>query len=168
VDARKICILGDFAVGKTSLMHRFVHQQFSEKYLTTVGVKVDTKPVDLGDGRGVKLAIWDIAGTDTPSDLFQRYVRGASGHLLVADATRGETLSCCAELYDSVAAQSGPVPYVLLINKCDLSDQLEIRAAEVSDRFSSATARLDTSALTGANVDFAFETLARALLDSTR
>jgi small GTP-binding protein len=166
VDARKICILGDFAVGKTSLVRRFVHQQFSDKYLTTVGVKVDTKPVALDDGRALKLAIWDIAGTDTPTERFLRYARGAAGFLLVADATRAETLECCAELRDAVIARLGPLPHVLLINKCDLDDQQELSAARLPRRCDTALAYFDTSALTGDNVETAFTALARAMMES--
>ena len=86
--ARKICMLGDFGVGKTSLVSRFVRNTFSEKYLTTVGVKVDSKEVDRG-GRGpLKLVVWDIAGKSALDALNMSYLRGASGLLLVADGTR--------------------------------------------------------------------------------
>ncbi len=166
MDARKICILGDFAVGKTSLARRFVHQQFSDKYLTTVGVKVDTKAVELGAGRALKLAIWDIAGTDTPTELLLRYTRGAAGFLLVADATRAETLDCCAELRDAVLDRLGPLPHILLINKCDLEAQRELTAAALPSPLDTALARFDTSALTGAKVETAFTALARAMLES--
>jgi small GTP-binding protein len=166
VNSRKICILGDFAVGKTSLVRRFVQQQFGDKYLTTVGVKVDTKTVTLNDGRALKLAIWDVAGTDTPTELFLRYARGAAGLLLVADVTRAETLGCCRELYDAVSARLGPLPHVLLANKCDLAAQRELPPDAAEGLFDDAVARLDTSALTGENVDLAFAALARGLLDA--
>ena len=163
MDSRKICILGDFAVGKTSLVRRFVHNQFSDKYLSTIGVKVDTKEV-IGTGdRALKLAIWDVAGTDTPTELFVRYTRGAAGFLLVADATRAETLGCCTDLRDAVFAAIGRMPYVLLVNKADLTEYREVDAG-AAGQFDDALARLDTSALTGANVEHAFQVLADGML----
>ena len=165
MDSRKICILGDFAVGKTSLVRRFVSNQFSDKYLTTIGVKIDTKEVLLDDGRGLKLAIWDVAGTDSPTELFLRYTRGAAGLLLVADATRAETLECCIALRDAVAAQLGPLPYVLLVNKSDLEEQREADAADARGLLQDALDWLDTSALTGDKVEAAFRRLVVGLLD---
>lgn len=165
MDSRKICILGDFAVGKTSLVQRFVRNQFSAKYLTTIGVKVDTKEVALADGRGVKLAIWDLAGTDTPTDLFVRYARGAAGLLLVADGTRAETLECCVTLRDAVAAAARALPYVLLVNKSDLADQREVDALQARRLLADALDWLDTSALTGAGVEKGFRRLVAGMLE---
>lgn len=165
MQTRKICILGDFAVGKTSLVRRYVHQQFSENYLTTIGVKVDTKIIAMADGPSLKLVIWDVAGTDTPTELFLRYVRGAQGYLLVADGTRPETLSCCLELRDAVAAQVRPIPYVGLINKSDLLDQQAITDPMVEHACPGMDDWLHTSAKTGEHVDLAFERLARRLLE---
>lgn len=86
--ARKICLLGDFAVGKTSLVSRFVRNTFSEKYLTTVGVKVDSRALELADGRALKLVVWDLAGKSELDSMNRSYIRGASGLMLVADGTR--------------------------------------------------------------------------------
>jgi small GTP-binding protein len=165
MDSRKICILGDFAVGKTSLVQRFVNDQFSDKYLTTLGVKVDTKEVRVESGRGLKLAIWDVAGTDTPTQLFLRYIRGASGYLLVADRTRPETLDACVALRDAVAGALRPLPYVFMANKSDLGDQCRLQAATASARLTDAIDWMDTSALTGAGVELAFRRLAARMLD---
>jgi small GTP-binding protein len=158
---RKVCLLGDFGVGKTSLVQRFVHSSFSEKYLTTVGVKIDTKEVLL-DGIGrVKLVVWDIAGTDQLKPLFQRYLQGAAGYLLVADGTRADTLDNAMDLRAHVESQLGSLPFVGLINKCDLSDQWEIPP----NRLQGADGLwLETSALSGANVEQAFLDLARRVV----
>jgi small GTP-binding protein len=166
MDSRKICILGDFAVGKTSLVRRFVSNQFSDKYLTTIGVKIDTKEVRLDDGRGLKLAIWDVAGTDAPVELFLRYTRGAAGLLLVADATRAETLECCIALRDAVSAQLSALPYVVLVNKSDLHAQREVAASDARGLLQDALDWLDTSALTGDKVEAAFRRLVLGLLDA--
>jgi small GTP-binding protein len=165
MDSRKVCILGDFAVGKTSLVRRFVHQQFSARYLTTVGVKVDTKEVLIAPGRGLKLAIWDLAGSDAADRLLLRYVRGAAGSLLVPNVTRAETLDGCLRLHDALTDTLGPVPYLLLVNKQDLTDQREFDAAGARTRLTDALDWLDTSALTGHGVEAVFATLVRGILD---
>ena len=83
--AHKLCLLGDFGVGKTSLVARFVRSTFSDKYLTTVGVKVDSKEVALPGRAPLKLVIWDIAGRGTLDAPGANYLRGASALLMVAD-----------------------------------------------------------------------------------
>src|SRR4051812_29872267 len=81
---KKVCMIGTTAVGKTSLVARFVHSIFSDKYLTTVGVKIDKKVV-APDGTEVTLIIWDLAGDDDFQRLQTSYLRGTGGYLLVAD-----------------------------------------------------------------------------------
>ena len=88
---KKICMLGGYAVGKTSLVSRYVSSMFSEKYMTTIGVKIDKKGVDTEKDR-VELVIWDIYGQDDFQKVRMSYLRGASGYLLVLDGTRGGTL----------------------------------------------------------------------------
>ena len=84
---KKVCMIGASGVGKTSLVAKFVHSIFSEKYLTTVGVKIDKKTVKVGDD-DVMLMLWDLAGDDDFQRLQTSYLRGTSGFLLVADGTR--------------------------------------------------------------------------------
>jgi small GTP-binding protein len=88
---KKICLLGAFGVGKTSLTRRYVDSIFSDTYLTTVGVKIDKKAVRVG-ANDVNLLIWDIAGEDDVSAVRTSYLRGAAGYLLVVDVTRAQTL----------------------------------------------------------------------------
>ncbi|MFN6951418.1 MAG: Rab family GTPase, partial [Albidovulum sp.] len=83
---KKICLLGAFAVGKTSLVARFVRSTFSDKYLTTVGVKIDRKDLDL-PGTPVTLMLWDLAGEDEFNTVQMSYLRGSAGLLIVADGT---------------------------------------------------------------------------------
>ena len=91
--ARKICMLGDFGVGKTSLVARFVRNTFSDSYLTTVGVKVDSKEVALANGQTQKLVVWDIAGKSALDALNLSYLRGASGcRWVTAVAARRERM----------------------------------------------------------------------------
>lgn len=163
METRKICVLGDFAVGKTSLVARFVHNQFSEKYHTSIGVKVDVKRLALADGRPCKLAVWDVAGTDTPTGLFLRYLRGSSGYLLVADGTRLDTLDRALELRDAVASHLAPLPFVGLINKTDLEGQQEISEAVIARLRVGDQTWLKSSALDGTNVESAFKSLLEAI-----
>jgi len=87
---KKVCLIGDFSVGKTSLVQQYVNQAFSEKYLTTIGVKIDTKLIELEDDE-LKLVLWDVAGRDSLSSINTSYLVGASGIILVLDGTRKET-----------------------------------------------------------------------------
>ena len=156
---KKICMLGGFSVGKTSLVKRFVQSVFSETYLTTVGVKIDKKTVDLS-GRIVNLILWDLAGEDDISSLRMSYLRGAAGYVLVADGTRRPTLDVALSLRQRVEADFGPLPFVLLLNKNDLQEQWAIGDGEVEGLRQTGWWVRSTSARTGEGVEDAFRTLA--------
>jgi small GTP-binding protein len=156
---KKICMLGAFSVGKTSLVKRFVESVFSETYLTTVGVKIDKKTVELSD-RMVNLILWDLAGEDDISSLRMSYLRGSAGYVLVADGTRPSTLEVAASLRRRVEADFGPLPFVLLLNKNDLREEWAIRDEEVEGLRQDGWWVRPTSARTGEGVDDAFGTLA--------
>src|SRR5947209_5321370 len=122
---KKVCMIGKSGVGKTSLVAKFVHSMFSEKYLTTVGVKIDKKLVTV-NGSEVTLMIWDLAGDDDYQRLQTSYLRGTSGYLLVADGTRAVTLDDAVELQARVADVLPQIPFVIALNKADLIPQWEI------------------------------------------
>lgn len=160
---KKICMLGSFSVGKTSLVKRFVESIFSEKYLTTVGVKIDKKQIPVS-GQDVTLMLWDLYGEDEYQKIRMSYLRGASGYLLVADGTRPATLDKALALQEEAAKNYGGTPYVVALNKCDLTQEWEItseREAEVAARAKNV---IRTSAKTGEGVELAFETLAKAMI----
>lgn len=160
--ARKICMLGDFGVGKTSLVSRFVRNTFSEKYLTTVGVKVDSREV-LRDGRDpLKLVVWDIAGKSALDALNMSYLRGASGLLLVADGTREQTLRTAIDLLLQSRSLLPEAQAVLLVNKLDLVERWEVAPATLVE-LRKTLAVIETSALSGDGVEQAFAELARSL-----
>ena len=161
---KKICMLGSFAVGKTSLVQRYVKGMFSEKYLTTVGVKIDKKEVAVGD-RKVNLLLWDLAGEDEFQRVQRSYLRGSSGYFLVVDGTRLETLETALVLQQRAEAELGPVPFLLLINKSDLSGEWELEKARIESLASQGWSILSTSAKTGENVEAAFEQIAAAMLE---
>ncbi len=160
---KKICMLGAFGVGKTSLVSRFVSSVFSDKYLTTVGVKVDKKVVTV-DGDQVTLMLWDIYGQDEFQTVRTSYLRGASGYLLVADGTRQQTLAVARSLHDTAAAVVGRVPVVLVINKADLESQWEVDARALVRMAEEGWPIIRTSAKTGTGVEEAFLRLARDMV----
>ena len=156
---KKICMLGGFSVGKTSLVKRFVESVFSETYLTTVGVKIDKKAVDLGE-RAVNLILWDVAGEDDISTIRMTYLRGCAGYVLVADGTRPSTLEVARSLRERVEVEHGRLPFVLLLNKHDLQEQWLIDIAEVHQLQQAGWWVRVSSARTGEGVEDAFIQLA--------
>jgi small GTP-binding protein len=160
---KKICMLGGFAVGKTSLVSRYVHSVFSDHYLTTVGVKIEKKPVDLGKEH-VDLIIWDLYGEDDFQKIRTSYLRGSSGFLLVADGTRRTTLATAVALQETAERAAGRVPFLLLVNKADLAGSWEIDDQALARLTGKGWRILKTSAKTGAEVDTAFAELARSML----
>ena len=156
---KKVCMLGGFAVGKTSLVARFVTSIFSDKYLTTVGVKIEKKSVQVSNQQ-LDLVLWDIYGDDEFQRVRMSYLRGASGYLLVVDPTRKATLETAIALQDSAEKTIGRVPFILVLNKADLIDQWEIDEHALDDRNWTI---IRTSAKTGTGVEEAFLALARAM-----
>jgi small GTP-binding protein len=163
---KKICMLGAFAVGKTSLVSRFVSSIFSDKYLTTVGVKVDKKVVVLDD-REVTLMLWDIYGQDDFQTVQESYLRGSSGYLLVADGTRRATLDIAVEIQRKAEQVAGAVPFLLLLNKSDLASEWQVDDRAVWQAAERGWPVLRTSAKTGAGVEGAFLELTRAIVQRT-
>ncbi len=161
----KICVIGDFAVGKTSTTVRFVNNVFSEKYLTTVGVKIDTTTVATRSG-DVKLVIWDVAGTDRFSEIEFAYTRGSAGFILVADGTRAATLDAALRLKADLAAAYGDRPFVALLNKSDLSTQWQIDDHALERSKAAGIDWVHCSAKTGENVASAIGSLAEAIMEN--
>jgi len=155
-------MLGAFAVGKTSLVQRFVSGIFSDKYKTTLGVKIDKKTVQIED-HDLDLILWDLAGEDEFMKVRSSYLRGSSGAILVADGTRGETLEIAIELNNKVNREVGFIPFVLLINKSDLRENWEIDTDRLAQLKSAGWIIVETSALENSNVEYVFEQLSREM-----
>ena len=165
VITKKICLVGDFGVGKTSLVARYVNHTFSDKYLTTVGVSIKTRLLKLNDSLSIKFIIWDIAGDDALTTASERYLKGANGLLMVADGTREHTIETSRNLLRSAQQIVGPVPHVSLINKSDMQNAGESKTRELSDVENQAVdGQIFTSAKTGSNVEFSFASLADSFL----
>jgi len=162
--ARKICMIGDFAVGKTSLVSRFVSSTFGERYLTTVGVKIDTRAIELPSGDPLKLVLWDIAGKSAFARIDTSYLRDASGYLVVIDGTRPATLDNAIELQATVEQQLGGVPFGVLLNKTDLQGQWALSDDLVDPLNARGWSITPTSALSGDGVEQAFKDLGSQLV----
>lgn len=160
---KKICMVGMFATGKTSLVRRYVHTMFSEKYHSTVGVKIDRKIVDV-DGTSVNLVLWDLAGRDGVEDIQASYLRGASGVLYVVDGTRRETLEELFDMRELCRGAVGDVPSVVALNKSDLEDEWVLTDEDLGRLTAEGLEHFVTSAKTGDGVEEAFEGLAAATL----
>ena len=160
---KKICLLGYFAVGKTSLVRRFVFETFSDKYLTTIGVKIDKKEITVNN-ETVQLMIWDIHGEDRFQKVHQSYLMGTSGYLLVIDGTREESLSVINNLRNLAEQTVGKVPFLVLINKTDLAEQQEVTPDHLTEMGIEHDLIISTSAKTGAGVEEAFTLLTMKLL----
>lgn len=159
---KKVCLLGDFAVGKTSLIRRYVEGRFDDKYLTTVGVVVSRKAI-IRDDLALHLLIWDLAGGRDFSQ--SGYLLGVSGALIVCDLTRASTLATFQGYAAQLRAVNPRISIVLLANKSDVSEESDISEEQllsVADQLNSPV--LLTSAKTGENVERAFATLADLLM----
>ena len=157
----KICLLGAFGVGKTSLTRRFVSSIFSDTYLTTVGVKIDKKAVTVG-GTDLSLLIWDIAGEDDINAVRTSYLRGAAGYLLVVDVTRAMTLDVALSIRGRVAKEIGDIPFLCLLNKTDVAEW-DIAADRIDALSAEGWSVRRTSAKTGEGVEDAFADLAKRI-----
>lgn len=159
---KKICLLGEFAVGKTSLVRRFVEGRFDDKYLSTIGVKISRKLMARPRGE-LLLLIWDLAGGDEFS-VQSSYLRGAAGALVVCDLTRSSTLAAF-ERYTAQLWEHNPgAPVVFIANKVDLVAERALSDADLlaaSERLGGPCLR--TSAKTGEQVEAAFAALAERL-----
>jgi small GTP-binding protein len=165
----KVCLVGEEAVGKTSLVQQFVHRVYDERYIRTVGTMVSKKTVDLDlDGQVFRadLMIWDIMGRRDFMQLFKdAYFSRVRGVVAVLDLTRPETLHALHEWLDGIRASVGNVPVIVLANKVDLRDSLAVTDEDIATLCKAYGAPfLKTSAKTGERVDAAFERLARVVL----
>ena len=159
---KKICMLGAFSVGKTSLIQRFVSSLFDDKYLTTVGVKIDKKVVELPD-KTMMLMIWDLAGEDDYNSLKLSHLRGASGYILVVDGTRPKSLEVAIEVHKRAQEALVDAHFIIALNKADLTDQWMLTDEDMESLKALGTVVL-TSAKNGDNVESLFTQLAVGML----
>jgi len=166
---KKICLIGDGAVGKTSLISRFVHNRYDDKYIQTIGTKVSRKNIRISDDLVLILLIYDVLGQKRVQPLHDRYYLGSSGVIVVCDITRRPTVEHVESWLKSFYSVVGYVPTICLANKTDLMGSAQV----TKESYKMATERLGcpgmfTSAKTGENVEKAFSLLAEKLLDNSR
>jgi small GTP-binding protein len=158
---RKICVLGDPAVGKTSLIRRYVVDIFDDNYIPSVGMKVTKKVIKLKkESLTLTLMIWDLLGSKT-SRFDSIYYKGVEGALIVCDVTREETLENIPNWISGLFEITGQVPVIFLGNKIDIegkNKEIEEKMAVFARSLKSES--LFTSAKTGENVEHALVSLA--------
>lgn len=167
---KKVCLLGDFAVGKTSLVRRFVYSVFEDRYLATIGVRVSRKSLhiaahDTREAATLHLMLWDMAGSDVFTRMPVNYLRGAAGVVFVCDLTRAETLSSLNDYREMLRDLKLQIPQILAANKCDLTVYPQLSVAEIEDfTVPLAMPYYLTSAKDDVAVDVLFAHLGRLML----
>lgn len=167
---RKICLLGDGFVGKTSLIRKYVLDKFDDKYLPTIGTKVSRKEIVIPFQKeeiviDLTIIIWDIVGQKAYQKLRRMYYQGANGALVVCDVTRKETLDSIKEWTNSLFQVTDYVPVLFLANKSDLIHKAEFKPTDLEAVASEFKAPFFyTSAKSGANVNRAFFRLGEMMI----
>ena len=162
---KKICMLGASGVGKTSLVQRFVKSIYSEKYHSTIGVKIDKKTFSIY-GEDVTLLLWDLQGEDEDHKIRPSILRGASGCFVVVDLTRHETFVTAFSIQQMVEHEVGNLPLYILFNKNDLTEEISVTEEEIEEMQKKYGWKvLRTSAKTGEKVEQAFYELAELMLN---
>ena len=163
---KKICLMGAFSVGKTSLISRFVKSIFGDNYHTTVGVKIDKKEISI-DGTDMTFVIWDIAGEDEFTKFRPTYLRGVSAYIIVVDSTRAATVDVAFSLHQKAKLVTDNVPVVFALNKSDLDDECALTDKHIAMLESFDYPVIKTSAKTGSAVDEMFYQLGLQLMPTT-
>jgi len=170
--SKKICLVGDFGVGKTSLIRRFVEREFSDQYLSTVGVKISRKTIELPKNseqkiENLQLMIWDLEGHTKFKAIAPSYLQGSSGAVIVADVTRQETIDRLTDHLNLFLSINPKGFIIIAFNKSDLFDEEKMEKLLTTYNFSNQAqvlATYATSAKTGKDVDLMFEKVAYKIL----
>ena len=165
----KLVLIGPGAVGKTSLVKRFVEDSFTQSYKITIGVDFLTKALEIEEGINVKLTIWDIGGQDRFEFMRKKFFEGSQGALVVYDLSRADTFEQMKKWIGELNQFAGEdVPFILIGNKVDLLEDVgEVVEREEAKKLAEDedSIYIETSAKTGENVEEAFLKLTKMLVD---
>jgi small GTP-binding protein len=166
---RKICLLGDGGVGKTSLIRKFVFDQFEDKYISTLGTKVTKKRIKFKISADqiidMNLLIWDIMGQEEFKKVQLMSYKNANGAILVCDITRKETLENLRTWISDLFGITGEIPIIVMANKSDLKEEAKFNNDDLARTAQGLAApHYMTSAKTGENVEEAFIKIGKKLL----
>ncbi len=170
---KKVCLLGDYGVGKTSLIRRFVYNAYDDRYLSTLGVKVSKKDMVIKDFKkkpffkvNLTLLIWDLVGQKGFQSLQLSAYRGTNSALIVCDLSRPETIDSMEWWISSLFKETKQIPLIFLANKMDLTE--DGVPLELSGKLDAIISKygaqfFPTSAKTGKNVEVAFSEIGKTL-----
>lgn len=166
---KKVCLLGDFAVGKTSLVRRFVYNTFDYKHISSIGVKVSRKTMLVSQTNhltSLTMMLWDLAGSERFDQVKSSYIRGTAGVILVCDLTRADTLANLQIYFEDLQQSSPEAKVIVAANKADLMSQQKISPANVAEIAAGFNAPYYlTSARSNQGIEALFRHLAHLLLD---
>ena len=163
---RKVCLLGDGGVGKTSLVRRYVEDAFSDKYIVSFGTKVSKMVLDLGEVE-LTLMIWDILGQRGEDALHSAYYKGANGALVVGDLTNAQSIEHMQRWKDDFLRVEKEARIVAVLNKKDLENLVPSSLLDKVGSYLGAEIRM-TSAKTGEGVEETFALLGKAIMEMKR
>jgi len=161
----KVIIMGDPAVGKTSLVIRYVSNRFNKDYRSTIGTNIYSKEVLLSDNNKVFLNLWDIAGQERWARMREKYYYGSKGAIIVGDLTRPKTFEQIKDFWiPDIKKYLSKIPIILVGNKNDLESKVSLKTVEKLRNEINAIGGIITSAKTGENVEEAFKKLSEEIL----
>ena len=162
----KIILIGDAGVGKTNIMSKYLKNQFMENSKSTVGVEFGSKVFN-HEGHKIKAQIWDTAGQEKYKSLISAYFKGSKGAFIVYDITKKDTFASVEKWVNELKLNSDPKAAVIIIgNKNDLEDKREVSKEQGEEKSKSfGCAFLETSALSGDNIDKAFSLMIKEIFE---
>ncbi len=162
----KIVLLGDAGVGKTSLLVRYIDDKFQDNYKATLGFDISIMNIT-DEETEFSLAIWDIAGQDTMSELRKSYIEGAQGTIVIYDATNRKSFENLSYWLDQMYKFAGHIPFILVGNKIDLKNDIKISTEEGQKlaELKKYNDFFETSAKTGDNVGYIFKKISKLVHD---